>query len=117
MKINFGAKQNASPRAVLGLINDVTNDKSININNIEISDKFTFFDVFIDQSEQLINAFYRNNRTPFNIDIAKEGKRQRQYQNTENNFYESIGKRAKSGKSQKNVSNKRRKSRMRKKRF
>lgn len=115
MKINFGARQNASPRAILGLINDVTNDKSININNIEISDKFTFFDVFIDQSEQLINAFYRNNRTPFDIDIAKEGKKRIQYQNTESNFYANTGKRAKSSKLQRN--SRRRKSRMNKKRF
>ncbi|MDR1552954.1 MAG: DEAD/DEAH box helicase [Prevotellaceae bacterium] len=117
MKINFGAKQNASPRAILGLINDVTNDKSININNIEISNKFTFFDVFADQSEQLINAFYRNNRSPFSLDIAKEGKRQRQYHSSENNFYENARIRAKSNKSQKRNSDKRRRNKMSRKRF
>ncbi|MDR2127196.1 MAG: DEAD/DEAH box helicase [Prevotellaceae bacterium] len=114
MKINFGAKQNASPRAILGLINDITNDKSININNIEISDKFTFFDVFADQSEQLLNAFYRNNRTSFEIDIAKESKKQRQYNNEGHNFYENARKRAKSDKSQKR--DKRRRNKLNKKR-
>ncbi|MDR1983455.1 MAG: DEAD/DEAH box helicase [Prevotellaceae bacterium] len=104
MKINFGAKQNASPRAILGLINDVTNDKSISINNIEISNKFTFFDVFADQSEQLINAFYRNNRTSFVINIAKEGKKQ--YQMEENNFYENTRRRSKSGHSSKSNNDK-----------
>ncbi|MDR0753981.1 MAG: DEAD/DEAH box helicase [Prevotellaceae bacterium] len=117
MKINFGAKQNASPRAVLGLINDITNDKSINISNIEISNKFTFFDVFADQSKQLVNAFYRNNRTAFALDVAKEGKRQKQYHNEENNFYGNIHRRSKSGKSQRSNGNKCRKNRMSKKHF
>ncbi|MDR0420780.1 MAG: DEAD/DEAH box helicase [Prevotellaceae bacterium] len=113
MKINFGAKQNASPRSVLGLINDTTNDKSINISNIEISNKFTFFDVFADQSEQLINAFYRNNRTPFVIDIVKENKRQQQYQDAEYNFYENVRKSTRSAKSQKSNINKRKRKRTR----
>jgi ATP-dependent RNA helicase DeaD len=117
MKINFGAKQNASPRAVLGLINDITNDKSINITNIEISNKFTFFDVFADQSQQLVNAFYRNNRTSFALDMAKEGKRQKQYQNEENEFYENIHRRSQSGKSQRNNIHKRKRKKMSKRRF
>ncbi|MDR1198064.1 MAG: DEAD/DEAH box helicase [Prevotellaceae bacterium] len=106
MKINFGDRQKASPRSVLGLINDVTNDKSINISNIEISGKFTFFDVFADQSEQLINAFYKNNRTPFVIDTVKEGKRQRNHSD-ENNFYENTRKSTGSTKSQNNNGSKR----------
>jgi hypothetical protein len=77
MKINFGVKQNASPRSVLGFINDVTNDKSISISNIEISNKFTFFDVFADQADHLLNTFNKKNRTSFAIAIAKEGKRRR----------------------------------------
>ncbi|MDR3227426.1 MAG: DEAD/DEAH box helicase [Prevotellaceae bacterium] len=88
MKIDFGAQQKASPRSVLGLINEITKDKSISINNIEVSNKFTFFDVFADQADQLIAAFHRNNRTSFSIAVAKEGNRQREYQPQENNFYE-----------------------------
>jgi ATP-dependent RNA helicase DeaD len=87
MKINFGAKQKASPRSVLGLINDITNDKSININNIEVSNKFTFFDVFSDQADQLVDAFYYNNKTAFSIALAKEGKHKRQQGNDDSNFY------------------------------
>jgi ATP-dependent RNA helicase DeaD len=105
MKINFGTKQKASPRSVLGLINDITNDKSINITNMEISNKFTFFDVFSDQSEQLMDAFYRNNRTSFVIDIAKEGKRQRN-RGDENDFYENTIRSARSAKSQRNSGDK-----------
>ncbi|MDR1348363.1 MAG: DEAD/DEAH box helicase [Prevotellaceae bacterium] len=116
MKINFGDRQNASPRSVLGLINDITNDKSINISNIEISGKFTFFDVFADQSEQLINAFYRNNRTPFVVDTVKEGKRQRNHSD-ENNFYENTRKNTRSIKSQNNNGKRNRKKTGKSRRF
>ena len=93
MKINFGVKQNASPRSVLGFINDVTNDKSISISNIEISNKFTFFDVFADQADHLLNTFNRKNRTQFEIAVAKEGKRRRNFDEVDshenrNNFYD-----------------------------
>jgi ATP-dependent RNA helicase DeaD len=42
---------------LLGIINDVTNDKSINIGAIEVTNKFTFFDVFPDQLDQVMTAF------------------------------------------------------------
>lgn len=62
MKINIGSKQKANPRSVLGLINDITNDKSISIGNIEITNKFTFFDIFADQADQMMEAFQESGR-------------------------------------------------------
>lgn len=53
----YGTKQNATPRSVLGVINDVTQDKSIIIGDIEITNKFTFFDVYADQADQVRQAF------------------------------------------------------------
>lgn len=56
-KLNMGKKHNATVRDILGTINRVTNDKSISILNVDIDTKFTFFDVYADQAEQLENAF------------------------------------------------------------
>ena len=53
----YGTKQNATPRSVLGVINDVTQDKSIIIGDIEITNKFTFFDVYADQADKVKQAF------------------------------------------------------------
>lgn len=56
-KMLYGTKQNATPRSVLGVINDVTQDKSIIIGDIEITNKFTFFDVYADQADKVKQAF------------------------------------------------------------
>ncbi len=56
-KMLYGTKQNATPRSVLGVINDVTQDKSIIIGDIEITNKFTFFDVYADQADRVCQAF------------------------------------------------------------
>lgn len=57
LKMLYGTKQNASPRSVLSIINDTTRDKSISIGDIEITNKFTFFDVYADQADKVMNAF------------------------------------------------------------
>ena len=57
LKMMYGSRQNASPKSVLSIINNVTQDKSIAIGDIEITNKFTFFDVFEDQADQVLRAF------------------------------------------------------------
>lgn len=57
LKLNLGTRENATTRSVLSSINEVTNDKSISIGDIEITQKFTFFDVFADQADQVLSAF------------------------------------------------------------
>ena len=71
LKILYGFKQNATPRSVLGVINDVTQDKSIMIGDIEITNKFTFFDVFEDQADAVIQAF-QNEAGNYKIAIAEK---------------------------------------------
>lgn len=61
LKMSVGEKQNANPRMVLGIINDTTNDKSISVGDIEITNKFTFFDIFADQVNQVLKAFDHSN--------------------------------------------------------
>lgn len=57
LKMHFGTKHNATPRSVLGIINNYTNDKSIFVGDIEITQKYTFFDVYADQAEKVLAAF------------------------------------------------------------
>ena len=57
LKMNLGERQGITPKRLLGIINDTTNDKSISIGSIEVTNKFTFFDVFADQLDAIVNAF------------------------------------------------------------
>jgi len=57
LKINIGDREGIDPKRFLGIINDVTGDKSITIGAIEVTNKFTFFDVFSDQMEKVITSF------------------------------------------------------------
>lgn len=75
LKMLYGTKQNASPRSVLSVINDVTHDKSINIGDIEITNKFTFFDVYSDQADRVLKAFEEAGR-PLSVAEPREVKSQ-----------------------------------------
>jgi ATP-dependent RNA helicase DeaD len=57
LKMNIGDREGVDPKRFLGIINDVTGDKSISIGAIEVTNKFTFFDVFADQVEKVVTAF------------------------------------------------------------
>ena len=72
LKINLGAKEGMNPKRILGIINDVTEDKSINIGDIEITNKFTFFDVFEDQKDKVLNAF--KHAEDMEVSVAKGSK-------------------------------------------
>lgn len=58
MKLHFGERQNATVRSVLGLINNYVGDKTVYIGDIEITPKFTYFDVYADQVEKVLKAFH-----------------------------------------------------------
>jgi ATP-dependent RNA helicase DeaD len=57
LKINVGERDGFTPKRVLGLINDTTNDKNIGIHDIEITQRYTFFDVKTDLVRSMMNAF------------------------------------------------------------
>ena len=69
LKINLGSREGMNPKRILGIINDVTEDKSINIGDIEITNKFTFFDVFEDQKDKVLSAFEQTQDV--NVSVAK----------------------------------------------
>jgi ATP-dependent RNA helicase DeaD len=57
LKINIGQREGFTPKRVLGLINDTMNDKSIAISGLEITSKFSFFDVESNEVRRMLNAF------------------------------------------------------------
>ncbi|MDO9152288.1 MAG: DEAD/DEAH box helicase [Paludibacter sp.] len=72
LKMNIGDREGIDPKRFLGIINDVTGDKSINIGAIEVTNKFTFFDVFSDQVEKVVTAFA--GETDYEVTEAKGSK-------------------------------------------
>jgi ATP-dependent RNA helicase DeaD len=62
LKIDQGNNDGITPKRLLGIINDITDDKSISIGGIEVTGKFTFFDVYADQVQQLLHAFAQQNQ-------------------------------------------------------
>ncbi|MBQ8055337.1 MAG: DEAD/DEAH box helicase [Paludibacteraceae bacterium] len=72
LKLNMGDKQNFSPKRLLGLLNDITNDKSINVGDIEVTHKYTFFDVDKDQVKKVFDAFANSGKKSFVIAEAGE---------------------------------------------
>ncbi|HPL94447.1 MAG TPA: DEAD/DEAH box helicase [Paludibacteraceae bacterium] len=57
LKIDQGKNDGYEPKRLLKLINEVTDSKDINIGDIEVTSKFTFFDVDKDQVTRLKTAF------------------------------------------------------------
>ncbi len=57
LKINMGQREGFTPKRVLGLINDTMNDKKIAVNDIEITSKFSFFDVENNDVKRILDAF------------------------------------------------------------
>ena len=72
MKINIGNPDKITPKNILGIINGITDDRSISISNIEVTEKTSFFDVYADQADKLISAFKDNNNRGFHIDFVNE---------------------------------------------
>ena len=62
MKIDQGKNDGYEPKTLLKLINEVTDSKDINVGDIEVTPKFTFFDVDKDQIAKLITAFANSNK-------------------------------------------------------
>ncbi|MCQ2188844.1 MAG: DEAD/DEAH box helicase [Paludibacteraceae bacterium] len=57
LKINKGENAGFTPKKVLGLINDTVNDKKISIRDIEITPRYTFFDVPNSHVQKMFKAF------------------------------------------------------------
>jgi ATP-dependent RNA helicase DeaD len=60
LKLNIGGRHGIDTRRFLGIFNETVGDKSINVGSIEITKKATFFEVFADQTDKIMNAFASN---------------------------------------------------------
>ncbi len=58
--INLGKKDGMVPRNIIGMINDNTRDRDINIGAIDIKDSFSFFEVGEKFTGTIVNAFQNN---------------------------------------------------------
>lgn len=72
LKINLGTREGINPSRLLGIINDIVGDKTITVGDIEVTNKFTFFDVFTDQMDKVINAFA--GQKDIELGVARESK-------------------------------------------
>jgi ATP-dependent RNA helicase DeaD len=72
LKISLGDKDQINPKRLLGIINDTVGDKSISVGSIEVTNKFTFFDVFADQADKVLSAFASQDM--FTVSEAKGGR-------------------------------------------
>lgn len=72
LKINTGTRDGINPKRLLGIINDVVGDKTINVGEIEITNKFTFFNIFADQLDKVIDSFAR--QRDLQLAVASESK-------------------------------------------
>ncbi|MFV0472513.1 MAG: DEAD/DEAH box helicase [Paludibacteraceae bacterium] len=76
LKIDLGSNAGMTPKSVLQLINDITGDKNISIRGMEISKKFTFFDVYEDQIDKVFTTFQQQSDVALNVaKNKKEGVR------------------------------------------
>lgn len=59
LKINMGARDGFTPKRVLGLINDTTDSHDIDVHDIEITNRYSFFDVDKSVVPSMMSAFAR----------------------------------------------------------
>jgi len=55
--INVGRKDGIEPKNIIGLINDYTRDRDINVGAIELKDSFAFFEVGEDHATKILESF------------------------------------------------------------
>ncbi|MCF6184684.1 MAG: DEAD/DEAH box helicase [Bacteroidales bacterium] len=74
--INLGSKKKVSPAKLIGLINDQTQMRDINIGRIDILDSFSFFEVESKYEEEILNAFSDCKYKGINVsvELSKEKK-------------------------------------------
>ncbi len=72
--INVGKKDGISPKNIIGILNDFTHDRKINIGDIEIKDSFSFFEVGDKFQMRVLKALngkkYKNRK--ISVDVAEK---------------------------------------------
>ncbi|MCK4407314.1 MAG: DEAD/DEAH box helicase [Bacteroidales bacterium] len=72
--INIGKKDGVVPKIIIGMINDNTKNRDINIGTIDLKDSFSFFEVEKKYANKVLNSF-RNTKFKgrrVKVDVAEE---------------------------------------------
>ena len=81
--INIGKKDRLQPKNIIGLINDSTGDRDINVGEIEIKDSFSFFEIGEQHGDKVIKSLegksYKGRalRVEFSGDVPGSNKKKR----------------------------------------
>ena len=86
LKINMGQREGFTPKRVLGLINDTMNDKRITISDIEITSKFSFFDVENRDVRRMLDAFTMHAGSGIILTEVLNNRKQENYSNKRDRF-------------------------------
>ncbi len=76
--LNLGRKDGLEAKNIIGLVNDKTNNRDINIGDIDIKDNFTFFEVSQDFADDVLKAFNKGSYKGCEIRIEPAEKSGRQ---------------------------------------
>ncbi|MBO4804549.1 MAG: DEAD/DEAH box helicase [Paludibacteraceae bacterium] len=74
LKINLGQRDGFTPKRVLGIINDTTGDKDIDVRDIEITPRYSFFDVDSADVQRMMQAFTVHENEGITLAEAKESR-------------------------------------------
>jgi len=74
--INLGSKKSLSPTKLMGLINDTTKKRDIQIGKIDIMDSFSFFEVEKTFEEEILKSFdgFKYKGMNISVELSKEKK-------------------------------------------
>jgi len=79
--INIGKKDGIAPKGIIGMINDNSHDRDINIGAIDIKDNFSFFEVDNRYISKMLKSFqtykYKGRRVRIEIAEEKDSKRKK----------------------------------------
>jgi ATP-dependent RNA helicase DeaD len=97
--INLGRTDKLKPATLIGMINDFTNIRNIEIGEIEILNNFSFFETDSDYAETVLQSFlnkkYKNRQVAVEVAAQKRGgnqnKRKRQENSSQNKKFRKSG--------------------------
>ncbi|MCK4654728.1 MAG: DbpA RNA binding domain-containing protein, partial [Candidatus Cloacimonetes bacterium] len=73
--INLGKKDGVIPKNIIGMINDNTNDRDINIRTIDLLDSFSFFEVEEKHTSKILSSLNQSLKfkgRSVRVDVAEE---------------------------------------------
>lgn len=76
LKIDMGRNEGITPKRLLAMINEVTGDRSISVQNIDIAPHYSFFEVFEDQKDKLTHSFKQTDVSLSEVKGRRSEKRQ-----------------------------------------